>query len=155
MDKDKIRSFRKDLRKFDRLNELLNSSCCSGVTMAQCHVLLEIEENSEITTNQLADNLKLDKSTLSRTIDKLVNAGLVDRKVSPTDRRYTFLFLTEAGQTKCKEINDVNDNSYNQIFNTISTENPDEIVTHFKYLVEAMNNYLQYTSNKNSCCQQD
>jgi DNA-binding MarR family transcriptional regulator len=155
MEKDKIREFRKALRRFDRLNELLNSSCCSGVTMAQCHVLLEIEENSEITTNQLADNLKLDKSTLSRTIDKLVNAGLVDRKINSNDRRYTFLFLTKAGQTKCKEINDVNDTTYNQIFNTISTEKPEEIVTHFKFLVEAMNNYIRNTSNKNNCCQQD
>ena len=153
MDKDKIRSFRKTLRRFDRLNELLNNSCCSGVTMAQCHVLLEIEENSEITTNQLADNLKLDKSTLSRTVDKLVNAGLVDRKVSPQDRRYTFLFLTEAGLLKCNEINDINDITYNQIFNTISTEDPDEIITHFKFMVEAMNNYIQYTSKENKCCE--
>ena len=153
MDKDKIRSFRKALRRFDRLNELLNNSCCSGVTMAQCHVLLEIEDNSEITTNQLADNLKLDKSTLSRTVEKLVHAGLVDRKVSTTDRRYTFLFLTETGQSKCNEINDTNDDTYNQIFNTMSTKNPDEIVTHFKLMIEAMNNYIQYTSKENNCCQ--
>ena len=153
MDKDKIRSFRKVLRRFDRLNELLNSSCCSGVTMAQCHVLLEIEENSEITTNQLAHNLKLDKSTLSRTIDKLVNAGLVDRKINSDDRRYTFLFLTEEGQSKCNEINDTNDNTYNQIFNTMSKGNPDDIITHFKFMVEAMNNYNQYTSKENKCCQ--
>lgn len=152
MDTVKIRNFRKALRRFDRLNEILNTSCCSGITMAQCHVLLEIEEFAEITTNQLVENLKLDKSTLSRTIDKLVNGGLVGRKISKQDRRFTFLFLTEKGKLKCDEINETNDKTYEQIFKTISTEDPDDIVLHFKILVEALNNFIQYSDQNNKCC---
>jgi DNA-binding MarR family transcriptional regulator len=115
MDKSKIRTFRKKLRRFDRLNELFNSTCCIGVTMAQCHALLEIEELGEATTNVLANNLLLDKSTLSRTVDSLVKLGLVKRKENSNDRRYITLVLSNKGVEKCNEINE-NNNIYPVLF---------------------------------------
>ena len=56
---------------FERLTarQLKEESCCRGVTLAQCHTILEIEELGQATTVELSKRLGLDKSTLSRTID--------------------------------------------------------------------------------------
>jgi len=100
MEKQRIRSFRKVLRLFERLtaNQIKQDSCCQGVTLAQCHTILEIEDPGQATTVELSKRLGLDKSTLSRTIDGLVNVGLVERVAHPSDRRFNMLSLTTGGQ---------------------------------------------------------
>ncbi|HBF35883.1 MAG TPA: MarR family transcriptional regulator, partial [Firmicutes bacterium] len=57
-------------RKLGVLDDL-QSSCC-GVTFAQCHAIVEIGRARKISLNDLADILGLDKSTMSRTINNLV-----------------------------------------------------------------------------------
>jgi DNA-binding MarR family transcriptional regulator len=86
-----IEQFRQILRDFGREINLQNSaSCCRGISVAQCHTLLEIEKHREISVTDLARNLSLDKSTVSRTVDGLVNI-----------RWWTGLFLRKTGDWPC------------------------------------------------------
>jgi DNA-binding MarR family transcriptional regulator len=87
-------------------NQIKQDSCCQGVTLAQCHTILEIENQGQATTVELSKRLGLGKSTLSRTIDGLVNNGLVARVVNPTDRRFNLLSLTTKGQEGRQGIKD-------------------------------------------------
>ncbi len=48
----------------------------NGISLAQCHTLLEIEKSHEISISELANTLSLDKSTVSRTVDGLVNINM-------------------------------------------------------------------------------
>jgi DNA-binding MarR family transcriptional regulator len=152
MDKINIRTFRKNLRKFDRLHQLLNSSCCKGVTLPQCHALLEIEDLGEATTVQLTRNLLLDKSTLSRTIDGLVKQGLVERKEHPTDRRYTTLILTDQGVKICEEINQANDHTYKNILLQLPSDEVEKIVKNFEQFVKIFYDFNQIINEKKECC---
>ena len=113
MDKQRIRSFRKLLRLFERLtaNQTRQYSCCQGVTLAQCHTILEIEDLGQATSVELSKRLGLDKSTLSRTIDGLVSIGLAERAAHPTDRRFNLLSLTTKGQEVADQINQSNEAS--------------------------------------------
>ena len=148
MEKSKIRSFRRNLRRFERLNQLANMTCCSGITLAQCHVLLEIEELTETTTKQLSENLKLDKSTLSRTIAGLEKSGLVNRKAHAQDRRFTILALTKKGKIKCDSLNKFNDQMYNNIFGRLSQKERQHFFRSFNDMVRAFSEYF----NENRCC---
>jgi len=152
MEKSKIREFRKKLRKFDRLNELFNNTCCIGVTMAQCHALLEIEELGEATANQLAKNLLLDKSTLSRTVDSLVRLGFVERKENSIDRRYVTLVLSKEGIKKCNEINQKNDETYNKMLSQLSKYEADSLLMNFDLFVKVLDNHMHGKNDQNSCC---
>jgi DNA-binding MarR family transcriptional regulator len=143
MDKQKIRQFRKTLRQFERMTHNQEKNCCSGISLPQCHVLLEIEENGQATTGQLAKSLNLDKSTLSRTIDGLVNNGLIDRLPNPTDRRYVPLSLTKKGQQTCDAINQISDAYYEQALKQIPKKNFEQIIENFVILVQA---FLDYES---------
>ena len=48
--------------------EKADANCC-GVSISQCHAIVEIGRAKEISLNKLAELLTLDKSTMSRTIN--------------------------------------------------------------------------------------
>lgn len=136
----KIRRFRKILRKLEReLNDRLkeNTVFC-GVSLAQCHAVLEIEEQGETTIGKLAKSLGLDKSTLSRTIDGLVNVGLVKRFPHAIDRRYMSVSLSKQGLTTCENINRTNDDYFARIFKAIPEEKHDMVTESFGLVAKAM-----------------
>jgi len=140
VEKAKIRSFRTNLRRFERLleSQIRDACFCMGVSMAQCHLLLEIEDQGETTAAVLSESMGLDKSTLSRTIDCLVGCGLAERREHPDDRRYTLLTLTEQGRKKCAEINLVNDKYYENIFRLIPEDKHEEVIRSFGSLVDSL-----------------
>jgi DNA-binding MarR family transcriptional regulator len=97
-----IRLFRKGLRELEREVELAlagQSGCC-GVTPAQCHLLLAVEEAGEISVGELAGALELDSSTLSRSVDSLVKAALLVRKEDAENRRRQLVSLSAGGKAK-------------------------------------------------------
>jgi DNA-binding MarR family transcriptional regulator len=135
-----VRQFRKTLRRFEQLvaAQLKGSSDCSGVTLSQCHALLEIENQDELSLGELAQQLGLDKSTLSRTIDGLVNIGLVQRAPDPDDRRSIRLSLTGQGRRTCDQINTENDAHFCRVLSRIDIQRRQEVVEGFDMLVAAM-----------------
>ena len=135
-----IREFRKNLRKFERLvsSQPKHDKCCKGVTLAQCHVLLEIEELEQTKIIELTQRLDLDKSTLSRTIDGLVNIGLVERINASKDRRINLLTLTPQGKKTVNTINKKNDAHYLKAFEKIPNEQHEQIMESFQLLTEAL-----------------
>lgn len=72
---------------------------CCGVTLSQCHVLLEVARGKGTASlSDVAASLGLDLSTVSRVADGLVGRGLLKRETDPRDRRRCLLCPTEAGR---------------------------------------------------------
>ena len=136
---------------FERLTaqQLREDSCCQGVTLAQCHTILEIEDMVQATTVELSKRLGLDKSTLSRTVDGLVNIGLLERAPDPKDRRFNRLSLTGKGQEVADQINQANDEFFREVFDGIEGERHDEVIDNFETLVRALYRYQKYLKKKN------
>jgi DNA-binding MarR family transcriptional regulator len=97
---DVLRSFRAKLRILEReIGRCLEDQTdCCGVTVAQCHVLLELDGLGSVNLKAIADRLELDKSTLSRAVDSLVQLGLAARKEDPENRRQQIISLTKSGE---------------------------------------------------------
>lgn len=140
MDKPAIRFFRHTLRRFERLvvSQFKTASCCTGVTLAQCHALMELDGRGALPLVELARGLGLDKSTLSRTVDGLVNIDLVARRSHPGDRRRIQLCLTEKGQRTCAHINDNNDALFRRVFKRIPPAERESVRAGFQTLVAAL-----------------
>lgn len=79
-------------RSFDRRAATL------GVTRAQWKVLFRLSRTPGLRQVELADQLDMEPITLSRIIDRLAEAGLVERTADPTDRRAWRLQVTDAAQ---------------------------------------------------------
>lgn len=75
-----------------------SQACCCGTTMPQSQAILEIGYAGEISLVQLARVLGLDRSTMSRTINNLVEMGMVHRVEDSVDRRYVVLRLSDGGK---------------------------------------------------------
>ena len=155
MNQHEIRKFRHNLRRFERLvvSHFKGFGCCEGVSLAQCHALMEIDGQGPLNLGQLAGSLGLDKSTLSRTVDGLVNIGLVERKPHPRDRRSILLSLTDQGQRTCDNINANNDALFLRVFNRIDPQTRGDIAAHFQTLVETM--ACETGENCSSCLLQE
>lgn len=154
MDKNFLRNFREVLRLFDRELFFQNiSSCCGGVTLAQCHTLLEIENNDKITVTELSGNLLLDKSTTSRTVDSLVKSGFVKRSIPSNNRRITSLYLTEAGKKTCQDINWNNEKYLEDSLSQLSDIEKKELLRLFDKITNNMINIRKNSSeNYDSAC---
>ena len=94
--------------------------------------------------NELAELLILDKSTMSRTINNLVEDGLVVRELHPEDRRYITIKLTEAGKSVFKDIEEGMSKYYKDVFNSIPESNRKQVIDSLKLLIQAV--------NQNKCC---
>ena len=139
MELDNIRKFRSQLRSFQRELAIQNSGViCCGVTIAQCHTLMELQQKEKQSINDLAAMLNLDKSTVSRTIEGLVNLDLVDRFVPKENRRLTLLSLTERGIQICKSINNVNDQYSKELLQNLSVSEQENFTSIFEKLIAGM-----------------
>lgn len=65
-----------------------------GVTRAQWRTLTMLSRHEGINQGGLADLLEVEPITLCRMIDRLEEAGLVERRRDPADRRAWLIFLT-------------------------------------------------------------
>jgi MarR family transcriptional regulator for hemolysin len=69
-----------------------------GMSRAQWAVLARLERAEGLKQSELADMLDIQPITLTRLIDRLCDAALVERRGDPDDRRAKRLFLTPAAQ---------------------------------------------------------
>ena len=65
-----------------------------GATRAQWKALMSVARHEGINQGRLADHLEVEPITLCRMIDRLEEAGLVERRRDPADRRAWHIFLT-------------------------------------------------------------
>lgn len=67
------------------------------VTLPQLRLLLELDQDAPVSPLELASRLHLSASTVTATVDRLVQRGLVTREEDPQDRRRKRLDLTSQG----------------------------------------------------------
>jgi DNA-binding MarR family transcriptional regulator len=140
MTNDALRTIGRSLRRLERAlsgSIDLDAVCC-GVTMAQVHVLLAVEEAGESRVTALAGELGLDKSTLSRTIESLVRAGLVARRAVPGDRRSVALSLTPLGRKAAADINRQGDREIRALLERIPASKRELVAEAVGHLAEAV-----------------
>ena len=68
-----------------------------AVTVSQVRVLVMLSSKGRVNLSSVADALDVNMSNASRTCDRLVRNGYVDRQVDPHDRRHVSLALTRSG----------------------------------------------------------
>ena len=85
---------------------LLNGSRL-GLTRAQCRTLGYLARNEGINQAGLADVLEIRPMTLVRQIDRMEDAGWIERRPDPADRRARRLYLTAKARPILGSILDV------------------------------------------------
>jgi DNA-binding MarR family transcriptional regulator len=81
-----------------------NSITCHGVSVSQCYVLQAVAKEGALATTRLARMLHLDVSTMTRIVDSLATAGLVERVADTRDRRVRLVRTTRQGRAQLSRI---------------------------------------------------
>ena len=103
-------------RSFDRRAATL------GVTRAQWKVLFRLSRQPGLRQVELADKLDVEPITLSRIIDRLAEAGLVERTPDPADRRAWRLQVTEKAQPLIAKLRKLADGLIDDAFKGLSDD---------------------------------
>ena len=74
----------------------------SGLTVGQFGILTRLRRRRGVGIAELAQQLTLDASTLSRLIRPLAQQALLDVRPDPDDGRAKLLWLTDAGADRCR-----------------------------------------------------
>jgi DNA-binding MarR family transcriptional regulator len=92
---DMVQSFIAITKSLTRLTQQNASSL--GLTMSQMGILNLVYTTPGITIKELTERLGIPKSTASVTTEELVNAELLERRISTDDRREINLYITQRG----------------------------------------------------------
>ena len=147
-----LTKFRASLRVLEREIErqLLSESGCCGVSLMQCHILLELSAAGALSLKDLEDRLDTDKAALSRTVDTLVRDGLVVREQDRKDRRYVRIELTKAGGSKVLFIDAACNVFYEELFRKIPERKHATVLESVEILGSVLREMR--TSGDAACC---
>ncbi|MDQ2878305.1 MAG: MarR family transcriptional regulator [Pseudomonadota bacterium] len=108
-------------RRFDDRARLI------GVTRPQWRALTMLSRNEGMNQGGLADLLEVEPITLCRMIDRLEEAGLVERRRDPQDRRAWRIFLTDKARPLIDQLRIIADGLFEDALEGIDPDDRDTL----------------------------
>lgn len=128
-----------DLMGFIRAFGLLSNDhtpCGQSMAPSDAHALTEIADGG-LTQRELVDRLHLDRSSVSRLVDRLVNRGWVERIAGAEDRRTVRLVAAPAGQRVAADIARSRAERFAALIDAVPPDRRDDVVDAIQLLTKA------------------
>lgn len=87
-----------------RLAKLSSIQADQGIPLSHVQVLAMLEEMGSMSVSEISRRFGIAKPNITPLVDRLVNAGLVDRVRSETDRRVVNIVILEEGRSRLNQI---------------------------------------------------
>lgn len=104
------------------------------MTRAQYRVLMSLAHREGSTQSDLAERLDVERITLCRMVDRLAEAGMVERRADPNDRRVWRLYLTENAAPVAKDMTKLANEMEENMLQPLTAEQR-ETLTHLLTIV--------------------
>lgn len=75
------------------------TACCAGATSKECEALMLIARNDQLTVQDFAGQMGLEKTWASRLLVRMEKDGLIRRVANPDDARSLLIELTAKGKS--------------------------------------------------------
>ncbi|MCR1950775.1 MarR family winged helix-turn-helix transcriptional regulator [Clostridium sp. DSM 100503] len=114
-----------------------------GIHHGKMRLLALISENDGIIQRDLAEMIDMRPSSMTEMLSSLEKNSLIKREQDEKDRRIMHVYLTEAGKTSLEEVENINDNLSNSIFNCLTVEEKEKmlgIINKVNKNLESLNN---------------
>lgn len=126
MQKSQIQAIRHFNRLYTQKLGLLKKNVFnSEISWAEARILMEVSEIETPTLIIISKNLELDKSYVSRVIQKLSGLKYLTKQVSSTDKRAKILVLTSTGQAVVDQLDQSSDDQINLMLANLSQQEAD------------------------------
>ena len=93
-----------------------------GVTRTQWRALTTLSRNEGINQGGLADLLEVEPITLCRMVDRLAEAGHVERRRDPADRRAWNIYLTDRSRPLLDQLRGIADDMFADALDGLDTD---------------------------------
>lgn len=104
-DREAVAAMRSFNRFYTRQLGLLSEHVhASPHSLSEARLLFELSQRADPTAAEVARDLGMDEGQVSRTLKRLVELGLVERRKAPDDMRRALLGLTPAGRARFAEL---------------------------------------------------
>ncbi len=87
-----------------RLVKLSAIQSDQGIPLSHVQVLAMLEEVGSMSVSEISKRFGIAKPNITPLVDRLVNAGLVDRVRSETDRRVVNIVILDEGRKRLRQI---------------------------------------------------
>lgn len=114
-----------------------------GMTRAQWAVLARIEHQQGLKQSELAEILDLAPISLTRLIDRLCDAGLIERRNDPQDRRAKRLYLTPAARPVLEKLHGAGEGIMAALLQGIERKDAERILAHFETMKDNLRHAIQ------------
>ncbi len=116
-----------------QLNQVWDSAYQeAGLSAPHAYLLRLICHHPDISQKQVASELSLEKSTVTRFVAVLVDKGLLKRKQG-TDGREIILQATTRGKKLGVQLDDIGNNLYKRMRNQLGADQFDDLVKALRY----------------------
>ncbi|CAI2605118.1 MarR family winged helix-turn-helix transcriptional regulator [Apilactobacillus kunkeei] len=123
MNNKQIETIRHFNRKYtQQLGILQKNVFNSEISWAEARILMDVGYMKNPTPMKIAINLDLDKSYVSRVINKLNNLKYIEKKDTKKDKRTKLLYLTNTGKQVVEQLNINSDKQIQLIIDNLSNE---------------------------------
>ncbi len=109
-----------------------------GITDQQWRVLRALAEYSELDAGRLARLVVLKMPSLSRIMTDLERRGLVEKRVSESDRRLVDLRITDKGRAIFGDMADLSETHYREIETTLGKADYKALMAQLDHLLVAL-----------------
>ena len=124
-------------------NHGFNGECCGDLSLVEFMALKKVQENFEITIQELGNEINFTKSGASKIIDRLENKGYVVRMNSPIDGRICCVLTTEKGNETLTGIMDHYTLYLDNVLKGIDSTKVDQIRETLIMLVDALQSNME------------
>ncbi len=114
------------------------------------HTIIELGFGTVTTASDLGDILHLEKSSVSRLVQKLTDDRLIEATLDPADRRLRRLGLTEDGETLLKELEDYGRRQMRSAFEQLAQDDLRKIETGLMLFARALRGQRSSASGNNA-----
>lgn len=111
--------------------------CGQPMSITEAHAIDELHRAGPATQQRLAAALRLQKSTVSRLVDQLEQAGVVARHANPNDRRSVLVSLTDVGATRAARLDEARRDLFSGLLSRLTPDERDTVVAGLTRLKEA------------------
>ncbi|OGL45883.1 MAG: hypothetical protein A2161_16515 [Candidatus Schekmanbacteria bacterium RBG_13_48_7] len=118
-----------------------------GVTRLQGYAIMQLFHEETLSLQELATNVRLASSTMSRVMDKLVERELVERDFDVNDRRRMIFQLSEDGQLLAETIHCC----YEELYEMLMVEIPVDEQEKFLYNLGKILDKMRETFEEHIC----
>lgn len=98
-----------------------------GATGAQWRTLLILRRSPGLTQGALAEYMDVEPMTVCRMVNRLEQAGFVERRRDPADRRAWQLFLTEAAEPVVEDLQQIGFSILDRIIKDLNQDQVEQL----------------------------